>query len=57
MADNAKKPLLSRLPRPPAAGLKDLSALAKGQNSQVIIDRIKAKTKGANRRRAAGGRP
>jgi len=57
MPDNAKKPLLSRLPRPPAASIKDLNALAGGQNSQVILDRIKAKTKGKNRRRAAGGRP
>lgn len=51
------KDLLSKLPRPPGPSAKDIGALASGQNRQVILDRIKARQKGSNARRKAGGRP
>jgi hypothetical protein len=52
---DAKK-LFNKLPRPPDASARDISQLASGQNSQVILDRIKARTKGKRRRVAAGAR-
>jgi hypothetical protein len=59
MADDKEgdaKRLLNKLPRPPDIGARDASALASGQNSQVILDRIKAQSKGKRRRIAAGAR-